>query len=380
MNILYICSEYPPFAHGGIGTVTQILAEGMAGLGHKVHVAGVYGDINSDTHDLVSGVLVHRLRCPDGRFKNMKARIKLFAFVKKLIRTECIDIIEAPDYLGPTAFWFGNLPPVIVRLHGTETYFQNELGKTPPRVLRLFEGLCLRKSDVLISVSNYVAKQTKKIFNLEKREIHTIYNSVQVRGLAEQTRRDSQNVIFTGTLMRKKGVFSLIEAWNKVAQEHVTAKLNIYGKDSIDGKGESVQALLEKTLNPLVRHTVTFHGHVDRDLLIDEILHAGIAVFPSLSESLGMAPIETMSTGCPTIFSKKSAGPEIITDNVDGLLVDPNNSDEISNALLKLLKNPELASELGKKGFEKVKKKFNAETIIFQNETFYRQIADMRSR
>jgi glycogen synthase len=42
MNILYICNEYPPGRHGGIGSATKNLVEEMAGNGHKVFVAGLY--------------------------------------------------------------------------------------------------------------------------------------------------------------------------------------------------------------------------------------------------------------------------------------------------------------------------------------------------
>jgi glycogen(starch) synthase len=375
MNILYICSEYPPFSPAGIGTVTQILAEGMVELGHTVHIAGVYGTINSDVHDLVSGVLVHRLRQPGGRLRDIKARVKLFTFVKKLARAETIDLIETPDYLGLTAFWFGKLPPILVRLHGSGTHLSNVNGLKPSIRLKLLEKSGLNKAVALVSVSKYAAKQALNIFNIHNKEIQIIYNSTRTPKCPVLMERDPENVIFTGTLMRLKGIFSLIEAWNKVAEQYRTAKLNVYGKDSLSEKGESVRAILERMLKPSIRHTVTFHGHIDRNSLINELSHAGIAVFPSFSESLAMAPLEAMATGCPTISSKLASGPEVIDDGIDGLLVNPSDPDEIAQAILRLLNDTNLASELGKRGFEKVKDKFNTEKIILQNEAVYKRFA-----
>jgi glycosyltransferase involved in cell wall biosynthesis len=379
MNILYICSEYPPCpTQGGIGTVTQILAEGMAKLGHKVHVAGIYSDITKNRQELVSDVVIHRLKHYTGVLKDSKARIKLFFYIKKLIKKERIDLIEAHDFMGPTAFWYGKLPPVVIRLHGSVTYFTRETNGTPSKQLFFFEKNALIRATALISVSNYVATFTRNVFNLHKKNIQNIYNAIQISSKPVFTGRDPQNVIFSGTLMRKKGVFTLIEAWNKVALQYGSAKLDIYGKDSLNENGESIQALLEKMLIPSIRHTATFHGRVDRNILLEKLSHAGIAVFPSFSEALAMAPLEAMATGCPTISSKLASGPEVIENGIDGLLIDPSNPDELSEAILSLLKDSKMASEIGKTGYQKVKTKFNIEEIILQNESFYKKITDKR--
>jgi glycosyltransferase involved in cell wall biosynthesis len=374
MNILYICNEYPPLPHGGIGTVTQILAEGMASLGHKVHVAGVFANINADSRELVSDVMIHRLKQYSGRFKDTKSRFKLYLYVKKLMKTEKIDVIEAPDFMGPTAFWLGKLPPVIIRLHGSATYLANEKKNVPSKPLFYVEKNALIRATAIISVSNYIATQTLNLFNLSRKEIHNIYNSTSLPAQLPKANRDSKKVIFSGTLMRLKGIFSLIEAWNKVALQYGSAELDIYGKDSLNECGESVQAVLEKMLNPSIRHTVTFHGHINRKVLIEKLSHAGIAVFPSFSEALAMAPLEAMATGCPTISSKLASGPEVIENGIDGLLIDPSNPDELAEAILKLLHDKNLALKLGIKGYEKVKEKFNIKDIILQNESFYNKI------
>ena len=71
-----------------------------------------------------------------------------------------------------------------------------------------------------------------------------------------------------------------------------------------------------------------------------------------------MTAIEAMSTGCPVIFTKRATGNEIIRDGFDGLLVDPDNIEEIANSVIWLLTNEKEANIIGIRGYEKVKEKF----------------------
>jgi glycogen synthase len=62
MNILYLCDEYPPCQHGGIGTVTQSLARCLASKGHQVFVAGFYPYYReSKSKETDQGVKVYRI-------------------------------------------------------------------------------------------------------------------------------------------------------------------------------------------------------------------------------------------------------------------------------------------------------------------------------
>ena len=63
MNILYLCDEYPPGRHGGIGTSVRLLARQMAKMGHHVVVAGLYGPGYGGANEFSDeGVKVYRFR------------------------------------------------------------------------------------------------------------------------------------------------------------------------------------------------------------------------------------------------------------------------------------------------------------------------------
>ena len=61
MNILFYCSEYPPYKTGGIGTVIKIIAERLVLSGHNVYVIGYYSSqCIKDTYEFDNGVHVYR--------------------------------------------------------------------------------------------------------------------------------------------------------------------------------------------------------------------------------------------------------------------------------------------------------------------------------
>ena len=84
-----------------------------------------------------------------------------------------------------------------------------------------------------------------------------------------------------------------------------------------------------------------------------------------------MGQIEAMIVGCPTIFTKRTSGPEIINDGIDGLLIDPDNIHEIANSIKRILTNRNQAIEMGKNGIKKVKENFDIKLIAEKHIEYY---------
>ena len=85
MKILFICNEYPPSSSGGIGTVTQLLAEGLQQRGHEIWVAGIYKDIyEKDETRIQKNICVHRLKEINGIGGGLRSRIAFFLFCPKI--------------------------------------------------------------------------------------------------------------------------------------------------------------------------------------------------------------------------------------------------------------------------------------------------------
>src|SRR5262245_29848502 len=126
MRICFICNEYPPGPHGGIGTFTQIMARSLVRGGHEARVVGAYPkEYRAPAYEEDEGVRIWRMRDGSHRISKAIARFRLFSLIAGWSRRGEIDLLEAPDWEGWIAGF--RLPiPMVVRFNGTSTYFAVE--------------------------------------------------------------------------------------------------------------------------------------------------------------------------------------------------------------------------------------------------------------
>ncbi len=373
MRVCYICSEYPPAPHGGIGSVTQVLGRGLVARGHDVKVIGSYSDAQATTQDCDEGVRVWRLGRRSAPLGWISDRYQVFRQVAAWARQGLIDLVECPDWEGWAAGWPSLSVPVVARLHGSQAYFASELRQKCEKSARWLEGASLRRASFWCSVSRYTKERTIELFAPGGEDCTVIYNGVETAEAGRHAMRQRGEVVFSGTLTEKKGIRSLIRAWPQVRQRHGEAVLHVYGKDTTRAGAHSMRESLVAELPEEARPSVIFHGHQSRSVVLEHLQRAHLAVFPSYAEAFAMAPLEAMGQGCPTIYSKLGSGPELIDDGSDGLLVDPSKPVEVADAIQRILESEELAASLGRNGKAKVESRFSISTVLGANEAFYAQ-------
>jgi glycosyltransferase involved in cell wall biosynthesis len=372
MKICFICNEYPPSSHGGIGTVTQTLAREFVRQGHRVRVVGLreLGDTAPD-REIDRGVEVLRYSVPNARHIGwIRRRYFLYNEIRRLVLRGEVDVVEAPDFEGWTAGWGRLGVPIVVRLHGSASYFSREVGSRPSRLIYEIERQAINNASYQCSCSCYTADMTRQLFDLKRFEPKILYNPLPSSEKFTGRLPIGQRVVFTGTLVAKKGVVHLVRAWPMVIQAFPDAQLHVYGRDGRSPAGGSMREYLTAQLPAGARPSVVFHGAVPHDMVLQALRTARLAVFPSLSEAFGVAPMESMSQGCPTIYTRRASGPELITDGEDGLLIDPTNKNEIASAIARVLANADLARRLGAAGRKRAQD-FSVELIARKNVDFY---------
>jgi glycosyltransferase involved in cell wall biosynthesis len=370
MKICFVCSEYPPGPHGGIGTMTQVIGRALAAQGHEVRVVGIYGSAYPGRERVDDeGVQVWRIRASAGRLGWIADRLSLFKTISAWSRSGSIDIVEVPDFEGWAAGWRHLAVPVVARLHGTGTYFNAELGQPIDRSSYLLERASLRRVNFWASVCRYTADRTQELFRLKTQPKAILYNPVE----RPQTIRVNvaNHVVFSGTLTAKKGIVSLLCAWPEVHRVCPEAELHVFGKDTRDAQGLSVRETLERNLQQGGTGGVVFHGHVTRERLFEAYQSARVAVFPSFVEAFAIAPLEAMACGCPTIYSRRGSGSEVLEDGVEGILVEPDAPEQIAKAVVGLFRDRETAERIGAAGQKRVRNCFSLPAILEQNLAFY---------
>lgn len=377
MHIGIHCFEYPPCNHGGIGSFTKDLAEGLVRAGHKVTVFGLYYshvlDINSEIIEEINGVKVYRYPF-NSKFKNKRinlfiSRLKLFNIIKDINKRDKFDIIETPENQGFLPLGLPNKIPMITRLHGGVTYFGIELNRKSSRIEKYLEKYQLLNSNHIVSVSDYTAKRTLDIFNIDK-DYSVIYNSVQLPKNLDCTKIQTKKnlIVFTGSVLPKKGVENLIRAMNIVCEEIFDAKLVIAGKNIYKKDGENYEDYLFKLLDDKYKNNISFAGSLNReDELFPLICSAHVCCYPSYTEAFAIAPLEAMAIGKPVVYSILSSGKEALVHGESGLLADPKSPESIAKNLLKVLKDKKLTKKLAFNGKERVKKLFNYDKWLINN-------------
>ena len=195
--------------------------------------------------------------------------------------------------------------------------------------------------------------------------IHQIYNPIIYKEDAPIS-HDSLKVISLGRFSQEKGFDLLLRAWQKVERETENWTLEIWG-DTGDDTGN-----VHATFNSLNLKRASLHPST-RD--VGSLLKgASIYVLPSRSEGLGLVLMEASSYSLPLIAFDCPNGPrEIIRNGVNGVLVEAENIDEMAKALLRLMKDKELRTEMGKTAFYEAKR-FSEENIVNQWEDLFNSI------
>ncbi len=170
-----------------------------------------------------------------------------------------------------------------------------------------------------------------------------------------------------GRLNVVKGHQDLFSAVRILLDQGHDIQLDIAGEDDDGGHGyhQTLAALLKA--KKLENH-VRLLGAISSDAVRDYLLKTHIFVLASWHEPLGVAYMEAMSCGVPTIGTDAGGVPELITNGQDGLLVAPQNPAALADAILSLINDRKLANNLGAAGRERIVTGFDsrlgAQTIL----------------
>lgn len=371
MKLCFVCCEYPPARHGGIGSVTQVLARAFAAAGHEVRAVGLYDELDSPVPvENDRDVAVWRLPAPRGKFGWTQGRRLLFQTVSQWVRRGEVDLVEVPDWEGYAACWPQLRAPVVTRLHGSSSYFAREMQTRLHWPAYCLEAASFHRADYCCSTSGYTAARTQRLFGRRLKPVDVLFNPVDVPP-EPAAQRLPNRVVFAGTLTAKKGVVPLVQAWPAVLEASPSAQLHLFGKDAGAEDGRPMVDVLTGLLPDHARPSVRFHGHVDRERVQSEFASCRLAVFPSFAEAFSMVPLEAMAHGCPVIYSNRCSGPELIDSGRDGLLVDPGQPVQIAEAIVSLLRDHAACGRIGAAGRNTVLKRFSTGILLARNERFY---------
>lgn len=221
------------------------------------------------------------------------------------------------------------------------------------------------KADKIIAVSKSLKNDLEKNFEVDPKKIKVIYSGLDKR-FFEEPEAGSQKVLgkfgiekkyilFLGTLEPSKNITRLLEAFAKFKENFKKTNNNFDHQLVIAGKRGWLSDEYRQTVKDMgLSKDVVFTGYVVGDELVPLFKNAQFFIMPSLYEGFGMTVLEALATSTPSIISRVSSLPEIAGDAA--YYVDPLDTDEIAEALMKFATDENFRLSFVAKGLEQAKK------------------------
>lgn len=375
MHICFLCNEYPPGQHGGVGSFTQTLARQLVARGHQVSVVGVYpGERAGEEND--EGVRVLRLphaALPGtGFFVNGS---RLHRALLHLHHQTPLDIVEGPEL--SLAVLPKQFPAYkVIRMNGGHHFFAATLGAQPRRWRSWLEQRSFSHADRLCAVSRFVAETTRQLLHLGEQPIEILPNPVDTERFRPQPEIAEQEglLFFAGTVCEKKGIRQLVQAMPQIVAAAPHARLWIAGRDWHDPQtGASFSEKLRGMIPPALTDRIEFKGAVAHAELPQMMARASICVYPSHMEAMPLAWLEGLAMGKAVVASETGPGPEAIEDGVSGRLCNPHDPAALAETIIPLLRDGALRQRLGAQARLRALNKFSVTALAERNEDFYRR-------
>ena len=228
----------------------------------------------------------------------------------------------------------------ILTIHGIYSQqVENLHNKTTSKIATSYEKEALRWADAITVVSNDAFDYYKKL----GLNVYHIPNSINIQSLTTKSdRRYEKQIIFAGRLSQEKGIDVLCELI-----ELLPSDINLI----ILGSGPK-----ENLIKNIKKPNVNYLGYLPKNETISLIRGSDILIQPSLIEGISSTILEAMACKTSVITTNVGGNKEIIENNQNGILIEPNNPQKLLEEILNLFSNPEVKNKLIDSAYTNVQK------------------------
>jgi glycosyltransferase involved in cell wall biosynthesis len=274
-----------------------------------------------------------------------------FCLPFELLRNK-VDVLFSPSYSMP----FFSPVRTVVTIHDI-TYEVSPEWFHPKERLKMQKTtrIAARRANMIIADSESTRRDIIRYYKVAPEKVKVIYlghdpNFKSIRSKSDIKHKHGVKkklVLYVGSIFSRRNIPVLIRSFEKVSRETKNCQLMLIGED---------RAYPPFNLNELIESLNLKDKIIRLDYVPEEDLvflynAADVFVYPSSYEGFGLPVLEAMTCGTPIVTSNFSSLPEIVADA--GLLVDPTNTEELKEALLKILSDKEVAKTLSKRGKER---------------------------
>ena len=365
---------YPTY--GGSGAVATELGLDLARRGHEVHF--ITYDSPFRLRGYAERVFFHQVETRMGRyplFDHYPYTLALASKQHEVALRERLEVLHV-HYAIP---------------HATTAYLAREMlnGEWPLRVITTLHGtditlvgqessfygitkFSIEQSDGVSAVSTYLRDETYRAFGCGNCDVRVIPNFVNLQeyrpgepGCRDRLAPEGQKVITHVSNFREvKRVKDVIRVFARIRRAMAATLIMIGdGPERMDAENEARELAVDSD--------VRFLGRIDS--VASLLQGSDLFILPSQTESFGLAALEAMACGSPVVASRAGGLPEVIDDDVNGILEPVGSVEAMGRRAVELLRDPERHAAMRAAAIAKAQQ-FSADRIVPMYEALYHEV------
>jgi glycosyltransferase involved in cell wall biosynthesis len=368
MNVLLITKLFPTEFSKNTGIFNKIFLEYFSNNFHDISFNVIrpipmfknykVKNFSIKFHRKINKTLKYNIYYPIiisfGKFLFKYHHINYFYKINKFIKKNNInfDIIHS-HWLYPDCYISVKLgkkynKPVIIHCHGSDI---NQLMNN--KKIEAFNKETLFDCSRIIVVSEALKNKIidkypelhEKIIVIHNGINLSEYNKIDINDSMRYLNIKSENIkriIFVGNISISKGINEIIEAAHLISSEINNFKIHIIGK----GNNNYIKQCKHLIQKYKLTDRIIFEGEVQHNNIKHWFNIADFSILPSYSEGFPMVILESLSSNTPVIATKVGGIPELLNDENKGILIEPRNSKQLSDAILKYIKYKNKANNI----------------------------------
>ncbi len=393
MKILFVSYNFwpPQFGGGLLHTIERLSC--LANRGHSV-IACTSGALGYKNKDLVNNLFVKRstYKSKNNLLQKTFHHLDFFFWVAYQLIIQEYDVVHIGSLPGNnviTSSICGLFFSFLVHLRRARTVYLYSLAETESASI-VTVGLSGRLRKLFLQSVDHLVVNSPGLFN-EMQALFSPSLKLIINGVMDETfqpkiderhmmRKKLQiledEIIFTflGTICKRKGVDTILEAYKSLSSKNKKVRLWLIGplsKDENQNIGKSEEFDFQKFAEG--NNTIKFWGRVDDRKELERLLNASdVFVFPTRREGMPMAPLQAMSCGLPIIISRIPG----ITDlaNIEGetgLFIESGNHEELKDAMFRLAVDVQLRQNMGHNARQRIENHFSWQQHVDRWEHLY---------
>lgn len=299
----------PDFGLAGAETMVENLSCSLAAEGHDVLVISFF-DLHTAITERIEnkGIKIEYL----GKKRGFDPSI--ISKMRRIIKAYQPDVIHTHRYVLPYAF-LASLGLKVKRVHTVHNVAQKEQTKAGKTI----NGVLFQHFNVVpVALSEEIQRTIQEVYGLPDNRIPVVFNGIDLsRCIVKESyaRKDTFTVLHIGRFMDVKNHELLLRSFARFKGQHSDARLQLLG----DGELKENMMQLVGQLN--IADAVEFAGLQSN--VYPWLHNADVFILPSKFEGMPMTLIEAMGTGLPIIASNVGGIPDMLSSQMEALLIEP---------------------------------------------------------